>query len=203
MAQALAKVTAALKDVGPHQAELDRRANRLREWLDVQSSLSAARTDVDRMVSYVLDALNVLKSSDQVPVNAERVRAKLGSMADKWRDDCSEDLKQLKELLEASSFITQVDPEGVGQQGRSSAAGWVVDLDKVFQESSVFGQDMAEVQDDALKSSCLELDNKSRRLRDWLRDRDNECRTSLKGESVALAALADRLQQWAKANEGN
>jgi hypothetical protein len=201
MAQALAKVTAALKGVGPHQAELNRRANRLREWLDVQSALSSARTDVDRMVSYILDALSGFNSSDQVPVNAERVRAKLTSMADKWTDDCSEALKQLKDLLEACSFITQIDPDGASQQGRSSAAGWVADLDRVFQESSAFGQDMAAVQDDALKSSCLELDNKSRRLRDWLRDRDNECRTSLKGESVALAALAERLQQWARANE--
>ena len=201
MAQALAKVTAALKGVGPHQAELNRRANRLREWLDVQSALSSARTDVDRMVSYILDALSGFNSSDQAPVNAERVRAKLISMADKWTDDCSEALKQLKELLEACSFITQIDPDGASQQGRSSAAGWVADLDRVFQESSAFGQDLAAVQDDALKSSCLELDNKSRRLRDWLRDRDNECRTSLKGESVALAALADRLQQWARANE--
>jgi hypothetical protein len=203
MAQALARVTAALRDVGPQQTELDRRANRLREWLDVQNALSSARTDVDRMYSYVLEALNAWKAGDQAQVNTDRVRAKLESVVDKWRDDCSEDLKQLRSLLESCSFITQVEPGQDNQPGRVSATSWVADLDRVFQESLVFGQDMADLPDEALRSSCVDLDNRSRRLRDWLRDRDNECRTSLKGESVALAALAERLRQWTRANDGS
>jgi hypothetical protein len=201
MTQALSRLTASLADVGQHQAELDRRANRLREWLDVQSTLSSARTDVDRMVSYVLEALNMWKTGDPAQVNTDRVRAKLESAADKWRDDCSEDLSQLRELLESCAFITQADLGDATQPARTSAAGWVADLDKVYQESQVFGQDIAGLQNDALRPTCVDLDNRSRRLRDWLRDRDNECRTSLKGESVALAKLADRLQQWAKTNQ--
>jgi hypothetical protein len=201
MTQALSRLTASLADVGQHQAELDRRANRLREWLDVQSTLSSARTDVDRMVSYVLEALNVWKTGDTAQVNTARVRAKLESAADKWRDDCSEDLCQLRDLLEGCAFITQGDTGDATQPARTSAAGWVTDLDKVYEESQVFGQDVAAVQDDALRSTCIELDNRGRRLRDWLRDHDNECRTSLKGESVALARLADRFHRWVQANE--
>jgi hypothetical protein len=203
LTQTLSRITASLADVGQHHAELDRRASRLREWLDVQSALSSARTDVDRMVSYVLEALNMWKTGDLAQVNTDRVRAKLESTADKWRDDCSEDLNQLRELLEGCAFITQADPGDATQPARASAAGWVADLDKVYQESQVFGQDVAGLQDDSLRPTCIELDNRGRRLRDWLRDHDNECRTSLKGESAALATLADRLKQWARANEGD
>ncbi len=54
-----------------------------------------------------------------------------------------------------------------------------------------------------LKRSCPELENKCRLLSSWLRERDNECRTSLNGESKALKELADQLQQWIRANERN
>ncbi len=128
MAQGLAKVTASLAEVGQHQAALDRRANRLREWLEVQSTLSTARTHVDRMYSYVRDALNALPS-DQAPGDIAvevigKVRAKLGSMRDKWRDDCSEDLIAIRKKLLTCPFITQVHQDGAGQQGEL-LSGWL------------------------------------------------------------------------------
>ena len=307
MAQALAKVTAAMADVGQHHAELDRRASRLRDWLTVQSALSKARADVDRMYRYVLDALNEWKPAEQIPVNTEkvhgtfvsmedylkaqdtlsqtdvdrlrsfvlealnewnppdqipvdtrkvqatlksmadylkaqgtlsvthtvvdrlrsyvldalnewkpseqvpgqvpgsiaRVRAKLESMADEWREHCSEDLKRLRKLPEECSFIAQADLDAAGQQGTSSPTGWAADLDRMLQESAAFEQDMATVPDGDLKSSCSELDNRCRRLRDWLRERDAECRNHLEGESRELAKLTELLRRPAKADGGH
>ena len=45
----------------------------------------------------------------------------------------------------------------------------------------------------ALKTTCSALDNQGRQLRDWLRDRDNDCRNRLISEATALVSYTTRL----------
>lgn len=192
--EALKKVTAELMAAGATYAELDRRAKRLGEWLDVQSRLASARTNVDRLNGYVRDALEGLKKPETSALDIARSRAKLEAVMAQWDDDCRQDLAELNQLLLGCTSITQPDSGSAAALAKSSIEGWAEALDKVQQESqALFGQDMTVIADEALKATCIALDNQGRQLRDWLRDHDNDCRNRLISEAKELTHYTDRL----------
>jgi hypothetical protein len=183
---ALKQMTAELTAASANYGELDRRARRLGEWLKVQSHIAAVRTDVDRLNGYVRDALEALKT-----LEIERSRAKLEAVTAKWDDDCRQRLAELNRLLQRCPFIALPDPNSTAE---SSIVGWREELSKVQDEShAVFAQDMTEIADGALKAVCTTLDNQGRQLRDWLRDRDNDCRLRLSSEAEELTTYTSRL----------
>ena len=187
------KVMAQLQAAGQHYAELERRSKRLREWLDVQVRIAAARSNADRLNGYVQEAIKLVNKPNRTEADLERGRIRLESVTDQWENDCRQDLTDLTQLLQGCTAITQPD-QPTNAPAKSSIVGWATALGAAYQNSdTLFSQDMTAIDNDALKTTCSALDNQGRQLRDWLRDRDNDCRNRLISEATELVSYTTRL----------